>query len=291
MCSSQILNGPATAPYDEDLGVLFLGDWSHTDIWTLWQTAKLGGAPKLDGGLINGTNTYNCTAAQDTTCTGVLGAKHETVFTAGQKYRLRLINVATDGHFQFSIDGHTLQVVATDLVPIVPYKTDSVLVSIGQRVDVIVEASATAGAYWLRGGWVSACSTITNVDDITGIVRYDASSNADPASVSTVTASSSCYDEPLASIVPHLSLDVGAITNEAEESLGFAFGSTFEWTINSSSLMVDWAEPTLAKVLAGDSVFPTEYNVIAVEVSLSLVHHHQPQDEHKLTRSRNLRAP
>lgn len=247
--------------------MMFLGDWHHTDVWTLWETAKLGAPPTLNGGLINGTNTYNCTAAQDDTCTGVIGAKHETVFTAGQKYRLRLVNVATDGHFQFSIDGHTLTVVATDLVPIVPYTTDSVLVAIGQRVDVIVEANAEAGDYWLRGGWVSACSTIYNVDDITGIVRYDASSTADPVSVSTVAPSSSCGDEPATSIVPHLALDVGTITSEADEALSFAFGSSFTWTINSSSLVLDWAAPTLTKVLAGDSVFPTEYNVVAVDVS------------------------
>lgn len=198
----------------------------------------------------------------------MLGAKHETVFKSGTKYRIRLVNVAIDGHFQFSIDGHTLTVIATDLVPIVPYETDSVLVSIGQRVDVIVEANAAAGDYWLRGGWVAACGTINRADDITGIVRYDASSTADPTSVSTVTESSSCGDEPVESIVPHVAIDVGTITTEADEVLSFAATATaFTWTINSSSLYLDWAAPTLQKVLAGDSVFPTEYNVVAVDVS------------------------
>lgn len=269
---SQILNGPATADYDEDLGALFLSDWHHTNVWALWDdTAKFGAPPSLDGGLINGTNTYNCSATSDPTCTGVLGAKHEMVFTSGTKYRLRLVNVAIDGHFQFSIDGHTLTVIGTDLVPIVPYETDNVLVSIGQRVDVIVEANAAAGDYWLRGGWVAACSTINNADDITGIVRYDASSTADPTSASTVTASTSCGDEPYASIVPYLALDVGTIAAEADEVLSFAASAAaFTWTINSSSLYLDWAAPTLEKVMAGDSVFPTDYNVVAVDVSLSI---------------------
>lgn len=146
--------------------MLFLGDWHHTDVFELWETARAGAPPTLQSGLINGTNIYNCTANADMTCKGTVGSKYETVFEAGQKYRIRLVNVAIDGHFQFSIDGHSLTVIATDLVPIVPYTTDSVLVSIGQRVDVIVEANATPGDYWLRGGWLTTCSQISNVDDI-----------------------------------------------------------------------------------------------------------------------------
>lgn len=198
----------------------------------------------------------------------MLGTKFQTVFESGTKYRIRLVNVAIDGHFQFSIDGHTLTVIATDLVPIVPYETDSVLVSIGQRVDVIVEANAAAGDYWLRGGWVASCSTINRASDITGIVRYDASSTSDPTTTSTVTASTSCGDEPYASIVPHLALDVGAFTTEADEILSFSTSATaFTWTINSSSLYLDWAAPTIQTIMSGSSVFPTDYNVVAVDVS------------------------
>lgn len=131
--SSQIFNGPATANYDEDLGVLFLDDWSHKSVFSLWYTARQGAPPALENGLINGTNTYDCGSSGDSTCTGTLGAKYETAFQPGKKYLIRVVNVATDGHFQFSIDGHKLTVIATDLVPIKPYVTDSVLISIGQR--------------------------------------------------------------------------------------------------------------------------------------------------------------
>lgn len=56
-------------------------------------------------------------------------------FVSGTTYRIRLVNTAVDGHFEFSIDGHEFQVIATDFVPIVPYTTDSVSVSIGQRYE------------------------------------------------------------------------------------------------------------------------------------------------------------
>lgn len=248
--------------------MLFLNDWGHNSAFDVWYTARQGGPPSLQNGLVNGTNTYDCDALSDTTCTGLLGSKYETVFEPGKKYRVRLVNAATDGHFQFSVDGHALTVIAADLVPIVPYAADSVLVAMGQRVDVIIQAlDSGSGDYWLRAGWTSACSTNYNADDITGIVRYDAGSTADPATESSVTPSTTCGDEPYESIVPYLALDVGDITSVADEAVDFAFGSYFTWTINGTSLMLDWSNPTVQQVMAGDSIFPTDYNVVAVNVS------------------------
>lgn len=250
-----ILNGPATADYDEDLGILSLSDWSHTPAFALWDSAKNGGPPTMENGLVNGTNTYNGA-----------GAKFETVFEAGKKYRFRVINVATDGHFQFSIDGHDLTIIGNDLVPIVPYTTDALSVSIGQRYDVIVEANAASDNYWLRAQWVSACSTNGNPDDITGIVRYDADSTADPTSSSTVTTAQTCGDEPLESLVPHLSLDVTDLTTTTLEELNFATGGAwFQWTLNGSNLALDWESPTLLQIIDGNTSFPLDYNVVSVD--------------------------
>jgi FtsP/CotA-like multicopper oxidase with cupredoxin domain len=188
------------------------------------------------------------------------------VFEAGRRYLLRLVNVATDGHFQFSIDGHNLTIIANDLVPIVPYEADSVQISIGQRYDVIVEANAASGDYWLRAGWNDACATNANPNEMTGIVRYDSSSSADPTSTSEVTTPASCDDEPLASLVPHVQLNVGDDAITIDQELDFIFDDYFKWTINSSSLYIDWAEPTLVQVLEGNTTYETEYNVIPVNV-------------------------
>lgn len=285
---------------------MFLDDWSHKDVFSLWYTARQGGPPQLENNLINGTNTYDCEASGDSTCTGVLGSKYETVFEPGKKYLFRIINVATDGHFQFSIDGHNLTVIANDLVPIKPYVTDSVLVSIAQSkqcfclfffllsffsflttltsrlgeirgsnaylgYDVIVEANADTDNYWLRAGWVSACSTNLNAANMTGIVRYDSSSTENPTSTSTVVASSSCGDEPYASLVPYFEMDVGTLTDAVEDfaSVGFEFDSYFKWTINGSTLVLDWADPTLVQVLDGNSSYASSYNVVEMESASS----------------------
>lgn len=90
-----IINGPATADYDEDLGLLFLSDWSHTPAYQLWEEARHGTVLTLETGLLNGTNTWNCTGSTDPNCVGG-GRKFETAFEAGKKYRIRLVNSARE---------------------------------------------------------------------------------------------------------------------------------------------------------------------------------------------------
>ncbi|KAK3984189.1 laccase-2 [Cladorrhinum sp. PSN332] len=261
-----IFNGPATGDYDVDLGNLFLQDWGHVEAFNLWNVAKMGAPPILETGLVNGSNTWDCADASPN-CVGG-GEKFEVAFEAGKKYLIRLVNVAVDGVFQFSIDGHSLRVIGQDLVPLVPYDAESVELSVGQRVDVVVEASAAPGNYWLRAGWINSCANNANPEGMTGIVRYDAASTADPASVSTVVASTSCLGEPNERGVPALGIDVENFGGGTTwENLGFTIDEYFKWTINTSSLILDWGEPTLEKIFAGEDIFPTEYNVVAVEPS------------------------
>lgn len=199
------------------------------------------------------------------------GGKFRDGLQPSKKYLIRLINVATDSQFQFSIDGHKLKVIANDFVPIKPYDTDSVVINAAQRYDVIVEANASPGDYWLRAFWVKTCVGVANdhPEDPTGIVRYDAASTSEPTSVSAVKAPTTCLDEPLESLVPHMSYDVTNIAGTTVEELRvrFTHEALFTWTINSSSLVLDWSNPTLKRVFNNESVFPTEYNIVSVDVS------------------------
>jgi len=102
-------------------------------------------------------------------------------------------------------------------------------------------------------------------------VRYDSSSTADPTTTNDAsTLSSECADEPVASLVPHLSLDVGSsasVTDDLQLSLNATSGATanlFRWTINTSSLYLNWSDPTILRIDNGDAVFPTDYNVEAL---------------------------
>lgn len=55
---TMIIDGPATANYDEDLGVLPITDWYYTPVFTLNEVAQhsLGGPPIPDNILVNGTH-------------------------------------------------------------------------------------------------------------------------------------------------------------------------------------------------------------------------------------------
>jgi len=61
-----------------------------------------------------------------------------------KRYLLRLINTSQDTTFVFSIDNHRLKVIGADFVAIRPYSETSILVGIGQRYHVIVEADPEA---------------------------------------------------------------------------------------------------------------------------------------------------
>ncbi|KAK6597896.1 Laccase-2-like protein 4 [Botrytis cinerea] len=244
-----------------DVGAIFLQDWAHKSVFEIWDSARQGAPPALENTLMNGTNIYDCSASTDANCVGG-GKKFELTFVEGTKYRLRLINVGIDSHFEFAIDNHTLTVIANDLVPIVPYTTDTLLIGIGQRYDVIVEANAAADNYWIRGNWGTTCSSNSEAANATGILRYDSSSTVDPTSVG-VTPRGTCADEPVASLVPHLALDVGGYSL-VDEQVSFAFTNYFTWTINSSSLLLDWSSPTTLKIFNNETIFPTDYNVVAL---------------------------
>lgn len=64
----------------------------------------------------------------------VTGSRFETTFEVGQSHRLRLVSGAIDTHFKFSIDNHTMQVIANDLVPIVPYNTTVLNIGMGEYI-------------------------------------------------------------------------------------------------------------------------------------------------------------
>ncbi|KAK6201881.1 hypothetical protein LQW54_009291 [Pestalotiopsis sp. IQ-011] len=187
---SLVINGPASANCDEDLGTLFLQDWSHIPAFTRWG-GNPGGNPTLENIALDGTNTYT-----DQTTGVTTGSKMEVVVEQGKTYRLRLINVAIDGGFNFHIDGHNITVIATDLVPVNPYETDQVAVHIGQRYDIIFTANAEAGDYWIRSGWNTNCHAIGKSKDIavncTGILCCDSSSTADPTTQDALTVVPPC---------------------------------------------------------------------------------------------------
>jgi len=133
-----IINGPASANYDEDMGIMFLNDWSHQTVDELWTYAQVNGPPSLENGLLNGTNVYGNDG--DTSQTG---HRWNATWTEGRSYRLRLVNAAVDTFFKFSIDNHTMTVISNDLVPITPFETEVISIGMGMYLHLSKAALET----------------------------------------------------------------------------------------------------------------------------------------------------
>lgn len=76
-----------------------------------------------DNNLINGLNSFDCSTITATSACKTTTAVSNFQFTAGKVHKLRLINGGAEAIQKFSIDGHTLTVVANDFVPVKPYDT------------------------------------------------------------------------------------------------------------------------------------------------------------------------
>ncbi|OJD38659.1 multicopper oxidase [Diplodia corticola] len=256
-----IVNGPATSNYDEDLGMIFLNDWDHSTVDELYASAQASGPPTLDTGLINGTNTYNDSGT-------VTGSRFEVNLTEGTSYRMRLVNGAIDTHFKFMIDNHTMTVMAMDLVPIEPYETTVLDIAMGQRYDIVVTAdqASVASDFWMRAIPQSACSDNDNSDDIKGIVHYG--SSTDTPTTSAYDYTDACVDEDSSDLVPYVSKTATSGTSLAEAvTVGQNSENLFRWYMNSTSMQVDWADPTLLQVYNDDLDFTNTSGVVQLDTA------------------------
>ncbi|KAL7275104.1 hypothetical protein RUND412_001980 [Rhizina undulata] len=262
-----VINGPASADYDVDLGPIMITDWYHQSAYSLWYQTQTNPDPNAQNGLINGKNYYDCTSSTDSNCLGN-GTRFETTFTKGQKYRMRFINSAVDTHFKLAIDNHTFTVISADFVPIVPYNTKYLSIGIGQRYDVIVEANEDVNNYWFHAYVQTSCSAANeNTMTIKGIIRYDgASTTAEPTTTDSFLGYvDSCDDETLSNLVPYVSKDVTSTSFDTSfDDLDVEvapFDGIYKWTLNGTSLVIDWGSPTLLELIDGKS-YPTDYNTV-----------------------------
>ncbi|KAE8347201.1 hypothetical protein BDV24DRAFT_173116 [Aspergillus arachidicola] len=248
-----VVNGPATANYDVDLGHLFLNDWYHKTADELVLEASTGGPPTAPNGLINGTNTY-----------GTLGSRFETTFEAGTRYRIRLVNAAADNHFRFMIDNHTMEVIATDFVPIHPYNTTQLSIGMGQRYDIIVTAKELdSGDFWLRAIPQEACSETDAVDNIKGIIRYNSSSTTEPTT-SAYSYTDSCSDESSSDLVPYLAINASEnyVYSTSEDVAVQVTENALLWTMNKTSFRTQWDYPTLMQVAENNHTWTAKERII-----------------------------
>ncbi|KAJ5919191.1 hypothetical protein N7466_010134 [Penicillium verhagenii] len=273
-----VINGPASENYDEDMGVLFLNDWTHTPVDELYlpERASLNGPPQADNGLINGTNIYinatSTTAVNSTTtlsCNGLdptsyVGKRFSVKVKQGKSYRFRVINGAIDENFEFRIDGHPLTVIAMDLVPINSYTNDSISIGMGQRYDVIIHAnqSSVSDTFWIQAIPNTLASGGINAPRFMGLLQYK-DAPTQPACPSNATKGTD-IDEPLASLVPIVKKSPLSVNSPTwNESIGTGLkqienGNTYwNWYLNHTTMQVNWENPLLMQLYNNGSFTST----------------------------------
>ena len=94
--------------------------------------------PPSDNNLINGKMNFACGSGNTSgDCVDNAGLS-KFKFESGKKHRLRLINTGIQAIQKFSIDNHTMTVIANDFIPVVPYETT--IVTLG--VSILVHPSS-----------------------------------------------------------------------------------------------------------------------------------------------------
>lgn len=205
-----IIYGPNHVPYDIDLGPVLLMDHFHRknadileDISSNTTDFKVY-VPSADNNLINGKMDFNCSSVPNGHKCTPNAPLSQFRFISGKTHKLRLINAGGGTGLQrFSIDGHTLEVVANDFVPIKPYTTDVVTLAIGQRSDVLVKAIGTPqDSFWMRSSAASNCSLSTQPHAKAVILYEEAAIDSIPQSTSHPIPEVNC-----ANVSTHLQLD------------------------------------------------------------------------------------
>ncbi|KAI0398570.1 multicopper oxidase [Xylariaceae sp. FL0594] len=257
--------GPSTANYDVDLGVYPITDYYYfTETQGVKMTQTNPIPPSSDNILFNGTNIN----PNDPT----KGAYSVVTLQHGKKHRLRLINPSIEHNYQVSLVGHSFQVIETDFVPIVPQTVSTIFLGIGQRYDVIIDASQPVDNYWFNVtlSSVGLCGT-TKVDGPAAIFRYEGAGNSLPTTQGTRPADTFCQDR--ADWTPYHAKTVPASqftpAQALQDNLPVALslppiGNTVTWYVNASSIKVDWGHPIFDFVQNGSAI-PRRENVVVVD--------------------------
>ncbi|EXL41481.1 hypothetical protein FOCG_16285 [Fusarium oxysporum f. sp. radicis-lycopersici 26381] len=255
--------------YDIDIGPILLNDWYHQEYFDLVEAVMKPGSPGFvfsDSNLINGKMNFNCSSVSpgdNTPCTSNAGVS-KFHFKRGKTYRLRLINAGAEGLQRFSIDGHSMTVIANDFVPVEPYETKVVTLGIGQRSDILVKAKGDLDSYWMRSNISSKCS-LSRAPDALAAIYYDhADQNKEPESEPwDIPDPGTCANDDLSLTKPimKLSLPYADLTMDLEINSFKNESDVTLWSLGNVSFRANYNSPTLLLSKLGNHSFEEQWNV------------------------------
>ncbi|KAK3348695.1 laccase [Lasiosphaeria hispida] len=257
------INGPASLPYEVDLGVFPVSDYYYKGADELVHFTMSNGAPFSDNVLFNGTGKHPVTG---------VGSYANVTLTPGKRHRLRLINTSTENHFQLSLVGHQFTIIAADLVPVQAQTVDSIFLGVGQRYDVTIDASQTPGNYWFNAtfGGQAFCGGSFNPAPA-AIFHYAGAAGGLPTNPGTPPVDAQCQD--LLNLTPVLTRSVPVANfvkrpaNTLPVTLQIGGTPLFVWKVNGSAINVDWNKPVVDYILTGNTSYPTSENIVQIDVA------------------------
>ncbi|KAI4169291.1 MAG: hypothetical protein LQ343_005789 [Gyalolechia ehrenbergii] len=270
---AMIVHGPhENILYDTDLGPVLLTDWYHKEYFDLVEEVMTNRPPpKSDNNLINGKMDFDCSRipAGGPACTPNAGISKFN-FESGKTHRLRLINAGADATLRFTIDNHTMTVIAQDFVPVVPFNTNVVTLGIGQRTDVIVKANMSpTSAVFMRSNLTEKCSSVNQPYAVAAIYYEKADKNKTPQSTATVFDNSFCGNDsdfgltnsqdPLTQtkpLFPFPALQNAATTQDIAITFGPNSTGTNVWYMDKVSFRANYDHPVLLLAAAGNTSYP-----------------------------------
>src|ERR1700761_1960802 len=249
-----------------DLGTYPITDWfSSMTAFQFLERANVSlqkgqAPPPGDNILINGTNKN----AQGG------GSYSKVTLTPGKKHRLRIISTAIEASLRVTLDGHNFTVITSDFVPIKPFSTNQLLLAVGQRYDVIITANQSPSNYWFRVEAASDCATPVNHPG-RAIFTYGAVKAANPTTTGATlgptcieptqlvpwwptTVPSSDFQKQAATLPIDLAIPNVTTNNQ----------NIVSWTVNLTSIDINWEDPTLQYVMNKDINYPKTYNLIEI---------------------------
>jgi FtsP/CotA-like multicopper oxidase with cupredoxin domain len=256
-----IIHGPAHAEYDYDLGPVMVvcyqiyasddlllkdyqNDYFHDDYYAIVENITgTSTVPNSDNNLINGKMNFNCSLARGRECTPNAGVS-KFKFISGKTHRLRLINSGVEGLQKFTIDNHTMTVIANDHVPVQPYDTNVVTLGVAQRTDVIVKATGSStDAVWMRSEISTTCSHTNQSTALAAIYYEDADTSSTPKSVATPYTSTNCSNDDI-SITEPLYVQSPPVKPAFTQDLEISFGANetgaLVWMMNNQSFRANY---------------------------------------------------
>ena len=256
-----MINGPASLPYEVDLGVFPVTDYYYDTADNIVEYTKNNGPPPSDNVLFNGTNIHPVTGE---------GEYAKVKLTPGKRHRLRIINTSVENHFVFSLANHTMTIIAADFVPVNAMTVSQLFVGVGQRYDVTIDASQEVGNYWFNATFVDNAQCGASVNPFpAAIFHYAGAPDGLPENTGAPVSQSTCAD--LINLTPVVQRTVSTAGFEASASntLPVTLDLTetdqlFTWKINGTEMVISWEQPVDQHIMAGESSFPESENTVVV---------------------------